>query len=140
RIRVEYRRIAEGDRQRAEVRLRLVDIDAVVAVDQVVAALAVDRVVARSAGDAVARLAAPDRVVARATVDRHAVLVVVGVDDVVAGEVEGNAVDRWRAGRASVVEAVLRRVAVDDERRGRTTAAVDDDVVARGRRGVAAAF
>ena len=99
---------------------REVEVEAVIAVDVVVPTLTVDGVVARATREVVAGLAADDRVVPAAAVDRDRARVCGRVDDVVAVHPDRVAVRvagrRQAAGGRVVEEAVLARVAEDDER------------------------
>ena len=99
---------------------REVEVEAVIAIDVVVPTLTVDGVVARATREVVAGLAADDRVVPAAAVYRDRARVCGRVDDVVAVHPDRVAVRvagrRQAAGGRVVEEAVLARVAEDDER------------------------
>ena len=107
-------------------------VEARVAVDMVVTAIAEDLVGAGATRQLVSRLAAVDGVVAGTAVDRHPLSDGAGVDHIVAGvrKVDRVAGKQTLVGSGVVAPAVLRGVAVDDQRRGSAAAAGDGDRVA----------
>ena len=118
---VAHRAHAGVDERDGELARDHVDVDAVVAVDQVDAALAADRVVAGAAREVVAALRADDRVVARAAVGDDADVadragrrarVRRGVDHVVAGE-DVRARDREEEARRAVADLGRERLGAE---------------------------
>jgi len=111
------RSIDDADDLRREVEaVRQIEVDAVVAVDVIVAGAGVDGVVARAAEELIAAAAAVDRVGAVAAVDRDRIRIGVDVDRVVT-RVEELTRSTGEVGGGRVVEAaVLAGVAEEDQR------------------------
>ena len=126
-----------GQQARHRVRLvhqaahRQVEVEARITVDVVVAALPADPVVAGTAGNLVVELAAVDRVLAAAAVDGDPAAGRTSVDDVVTGVGKHHAVagECPGVGPGVVARTVLRRVAIDHQRRAGAATAGDGDGV-----------
>ena len=114
-------------------RLREVDVEPVVPVDQVVARARLDHIRTGSACDLVAPAAAVDERVATTAVDDDRVQVEARVEDALARCAVDAAAAGDRLRRGVVVVAVLRGVAEHHQRRVEATAAARGDAACRRR-------